>query len=233
MINIMFQNALNHYRKQEELEECVIKDGKSYSFTDCEDGYTFVINDTSSIEPIEYFLRRDSDSIEKLAKDDYSKFFDINKLNNVLKKIDPKLYFNINEILVIFNEEEINVYEEYIGGELLEDTFGQSCGLNKKIIVNFHEILKEVLDISFTKEDYFKTVVYQFYITLIHEMGHVSFDYGLLNLSYSPLAQFINYFEDEEELVEGYSEIVFNYLDETTDVFDVFYKDEILKYYDK
>lgn len=233
MENIMFQTALNHYRKQELLEECVLKEESSYLFSDIDDGYSFVVNDVSKIEPIEYFLRRTDVSYENLAKQDYSKFLDIDKLNNVLKKIDPLLFFNLNEVLIIFNEEEIGLYEEYIGGELLEDTLGQSCVFTKQIIINFHQLLEDVLDISFDKDNYFQTVVYQFYITLIHEMGHNSLNYGLLNYSYSPLSKFINNFDDEEELVEGYAELIFAYLENTTDVFGVFNKDEILKYYNE
>lgn len=229
-ITTMFQNAVNHYRKQEDLEECVLKENLSYLFFDNYDGYSFVINKVDEIEPKEYFLRREDDSIMELDNNTYSQLLNLDELNNVLKKVDKKMFFNLNEVLIILNEAELGVYEEYLNRELLEDTYGQATSDTKKIAIKFFELLNDVNEVVDNPEDYFNTVVYQFYITLFHELGHISLNYELLNSKYSPLSDIAHFYDNEEDLVEDYSRQIFENLNETTDVFSVFNKDYILSY---
>lgn len=229
-ITTMFQNAVNHYRKQEDLEECVLKENLSYLFFDNYDGYSFVINKVDEIEPKEYFLRREDDSIMELGNNTYSQLLNLDELNNVLKKIDKKMFFNLNEVLIILNEAELGVYEEYLNRELLEDTYGQATSDTKKIVIKFFELLNDVNAVVDNPEVYFNTVVYQFYITLFHELGHISLNYGLLNSKYSPLSDIAHFYDNEEDLVEDFSRQIFENLNEITDVFSVFNKDYILRY---
>lgn len=226
----MFKRALQHYRNQEELEEIEILKGKKYEFVDMEDGYTFPINDISSLQLRDYFNIKDSKEMS-LVQQSIEDFVNIDELNKVLSLINNTVFFTVSNIIVVKNEYEVSVCEEYIGRELLENTVGQSTSDTNAIIINLHEMFNGVRELEENGDDFFNTMVYQFITTLLHELGHSSLRDNLLSSEYSPLAEYRNEFVDEEELVEWYAENIFYHLNSTMDVFAPFNREYILKHY--
>lgn len=219
MNQILFKNALEHYRNQEDLyEEELIKD-KRYQFIDDYDGYTFPLNNIDKVGVSSYFTDLSENNVYKMTS--IHKLLNLSDLEKVLKNIDSKTFFFLNEILVIINEDDIKTCADYLGREeLLEHTLGQNTYDTNSVVINMHEILKSSKDISFNKEDFFYTSVYQFYLTLLHELGHICCRDNLLNKEYSPIKYSGGC--DEEELVELFADTWFSYLDNTVDVFKPF-----------
>lgn len=229
----MFKKALEHYRNQEELEEIEVLEGRKYEFFDTDDGYTFPLNDITSLEPINYFKSSDEDSEISCIQKTIEEFVNLEELNKVLKLLNPEMFFTLSNIIVVKNEAEIYICEEHIGRELLENTLGQSTCDTNAIIINLHTIFNKVKNIESNPEDFFHTVVYQFYITFLHELGHISLRDNLLSSDYSPLTEHIYDFDDEEELVEWYAKDTFDYLDVMFDIFKPFNKEYILKHFNR
>lgn len=228
----MFKIALEHYRKQEDLEEIEIIEGLRYEFFDIEDGYTFPLNDISSLKPSNYFEASRLDEMESVCKS-IEDFVDLGKLNKILGVIKPEMFFTLSNIFVLKNEREISICEEYLGRELLEETLGQSTYDTNAIIINLFNILEGAKNVENDAEDLCNTVIYHFYTTLLHELGHVSLRNNLLNAQYSPLIAFLFEFDDEEDLVEWYAKSTFDYMDSKFDVFEPFNKEYILNHYNK
>ena len=231
MYSTMFENALNHYKNQDELEEIISKENKSHIFVD-DEGYHFIINNMNKVQPKDFFSRNDKDEHLNFIKKAYTNLLDLNELNKILKNIDQKIFLSTNEILIINEENDMRFYEEHLGSEVLIDCLGQSCHWTSSIIINMANIFKKANEMNLNKEDFFNTVVYQFYITLLHELGHNSLRYNLLPESYSPLFELTFNHDDEEDVVEEYAEYIFSYLDCKFNVFKPFNREFILSKYE-
>ena len=219
MNKILFENALEHYRNQEELEEVELVKDKRYLFVDIEDGYTFPLNSVDEISIPNLFF--DKNSCEDWKFTNINDFVNLKELNKVLDMIDKKLFFFVNEILVLLNGKDIRVAEEYLGRELLEETLGQTTADTNHIVVNMVNIFERVKDISYSKEEFFSTSVYQFYLTLFHGLGCVSARDNLLNGEYCPFSDCVSS-DNKEDIIESYAELLFDKLDSSIDVFKPF-----------
>lgn len=226
----MFKRALEHYRNQDDLEEVEIVKGVRYEFFDEYDGYTFPINNISALKPSNYFEAPGVDGMKSVCKS-VEEFVDLDKLNKILGVIKPEMFFTLSNIFVLKNEREMSICEECLGRELLEGALGQSTYDTNAIIVNLFNIIEGVKDIESNAEDFCNTVIYQFYTTFLHELGHVSLRDNLLNAQYSPLTALFFEFDDEEDLVEWYAKSTFDYMDSRFDVFEPFNKEYILKHF--
>ncbi|MBQ3422847.1 MAG: hypothetical protein IJH34_14595 [Romboutsia sp.] len=207
MNQILFKKALEHYRNQEDLEEIEEIKNKKYLFVDTLDGYTFPLNNIDEISIVDFFV--DSNNSDcKITN--INQFVNLKELTNILKMIEPKFFFFLNEILVLLNEDDIYVVENYLSRELLDETVGQTTHDTNSIVINMIEIFKGVKKMDLSKDKFFHTCVYQFYITLLHELGHISLRDNLLNSEYYPLK---NTSSSEEDEVEMFAEYVFSHLD--------------------
>ena len=221
MNKMLFKKALEHYRNQEELEEIELAKDKRYQFMDIDDGYIFPLNNIDEITISELFI--DKNSEEDCDITDISKFVNLKELEKVLANIDKKYFFFLNEILVLLEEEDIDTAEDYLCRELLEGTVGQTTGDTNSIVINMFDIFNRVKDVCESKESFFKTSIKEFYITLLHELGHVCLRNNFLNKEYLPFESDISD-EEEEEFVEDMSDLLFCELDDSMDVFKPFNK---------
>ena len=221
MNQILFKKALEHYRNQEDLEEIEEIKNKKYLFVDTLDGYTFPLNNIDEISIVDFFV--DSNNSDcKITN--INQFVNLKELTNILKMIEPKFFFFLNEILVLLNEDDIYVVENYLSRELLDETVGQTTHDTNSIVINMIEIFKGVKKMDLSKDKFFHTCVYQFYITLLHELGHISLRDNLLNSEYYPLK---NTSSSEEDEVEMFAEYVFSHLDSYFNVFKPFNREFI------
>lgn len=220
MNQILFKNALEHYRNQEDLEEIELVKDKRYLFMDIDDGYIFPLNNIDEISIAELFV--DLNSGENCNMTDINEFVNMKELEKIFKNINKKYFFFPSEILVLLNERDIYVAEEYLGRELLDGTLGQTTADTNSVVVNMVNIFDNAKNISYDKEEFFKTCVKEFYITLLHELGHISLRDNLLNNEYCPFNDSVSNKNKEEDIVESYAELLFDKLDDSMDVFKPF-----------
>ena len=220
MNKILFEKALEYYRNQEELEEIELIKDKRYLFMDIDDGYMFPLNNVDEISASELFV--DINSGEDCDITDIKEFVNLKELEKVLRKIDKKYFFFPSEILVLLNQKDIDVAEEYLSRELLEETLGQTTDDTNSVVINMVNIFDNAKYKSYNKEEFFKICVQEFYITLFHELGHISLRDNLLDSAYSPFQDIISNRNNEEDFVESYAGLLFDELYDSIDIFKPF-----------
>lgn len=218
------QHAMDYYR-QEGCKETTIRDGKTVLFRrKGERVYCYPVNDITLLQPKDYFL------IEDGPASSLHEWVDLDGLNEVLKCLDPKLFLTVNQIIVLTNQEEIEACDEYIKRRVKRTPLGLHTYDKNHVIVNLYQIIKGARKITRDPGEFAYTVIYQFYTTLIHELGHVTRRQNGLGIEFCAIEDDSDE-EDEEMIVEEYAEMIFEELDETMDVFKPFNYERIERYY--
>lgn len=216
----MKEEAIEYYRERA-CDEEIIRDGKTILFVeDNYESFYYPINDVLVLEPKDYFNQEDElkDIVNVIA------------LNEILKAVDPLLFFTIYQIKILKTPEEIESFEEELDRSINSENLGFHTYDRSDIVINWYQIIRGARAICEDTSQFFSTVVHEFYLTLFHELGHATLRDNGLDTSFSPLIEVDEMDEedfDEEAVVESYANNLFKELDDTFDLFAPFNREWI------
>lgn len=213
-MKMMINEAMTYYRERM-CEEVEIRNGKTILFID-EDEYIYPVNDLFILEPKDFFAHEQG----------LEEWVDLEGLSDILKDINPLMFLTIHQIHVLKTPDEIDSFESYLERSINRTYLGLHTYDKSDIVINWYEIMKRARKSSRNAERFFETVVYQFYVTLIHELGHASLRDNGLDESFRPLIEdedaWLEGDFDEEDMVEDYANQIFDQLEDNYYVFSPF-----------
>lgn len=212
-IDQLVEEAIGTYRQLGFKEE-VLRDGRTILFRGPRRKYRYPVNQVTQLCPMDYFLNDLSTPFSGLDE-----WINFEVLNRILETVDPLLFLTVNQILVLKTEDEISEYEAFIGRRLNRRHLGSTTYDTNHAMINWYQIMCEAYPLSDTAFDFFQTVVYQFYNTLFHELGHQACRMNYLTEEFSALGALE---DDEESFVEAFAQDLFELLDDEWNVFAPF-----------
>lgn len=225
-MNQLIKEAMECYRERG-YDEIEMRQGNTVVFVDEFEDY-YPVNNISVLEPTDY------------VSDDFGfeDWVNLDRLNEILKALDPLLFLPIHQIHVLKTPADIEALETYLERPINQTYLGFWIPGTNDIVINLVQIMKTARKQADDAHDFFRIVTDQFYLTLIHELGHASLRENGLDENFRPLIEneeqwneFLAGELDEEELVENYASKVFNVLDEDYYVFLPFNKALIMAQY--
>ncbi len=219
----LVEEAMETYRQLGFKEE-TLRNGKTVLFRGPRRKYRYPVNQVTQLRPMDYFLNDSSAPFTGLED-----WIDFEGLNEILASVDPLLFLTVNQIIVLKTEEEISAYEAFIGRRLNRRHLGSTTYDTNHAMINWHRIMSEAYPLCGSSFDFFQTVVYQFYITLFHELGHQACRLNYLSEDCSALEPSE---EDEESFVETFAHNLVELLETEWNVFAPFSYEKVSAVYE-
>lgn len=148
--------------------------------------------------------------------------------------MDKKLFLKINDIFIIKNNKDIKKIEKRFNRKFDTDNFLGFCTYDTNtILINLLNIINLLKKQNLYIDQFIYGLAQEFIITLVHELAHSCLkDEILVNEYYTPFSEdMLNNYNDEEELVEKYANIILNKLNKKYNLEYIFKLEKIILLY--